>query len=90
MANVPDEVSLPASGTKGCSAADVPEVPKAQGLTPSVCSADLFYELSEALRILGAKSDLLGTIGSVGETISDTEAAECLRAWNRANRHRKS
>lgn len=34
-ANVPDEVSLPASGTQACSAGDVPEVPKAQGLTPS-------------------------------------------------------
>ena len=68
----------------------MPEVPQAQGLTPSVCSADFFEELGEALRILGAKSDLLGTIGSVGETISDEEAVECLRAWNRANRHRKS
>jgi hypothetical protein len=36
--NVPDEVSLPASGTKACSAGDVPEVPQAQGLAPSVCS----------------------------------------------------
>jgi hypothetical protein len=39
FANVPDEVSLLASGTKACSAGDVPEVPQAQGLTPSVCSA---------------------------------------------------
>jgi len=89
-ANVPDELSLLASGTKACSAGDVPEVPKGQGLAPSACSADFFEELSEALRILGAKSDLLGTIGSVGETISDEEAVECLRAWNRTNRHRKS
>ena len=39
LANVPDEVSLPASGTKACSAGDVPEVPQAQGLAPSVCWA---------------------------------------------------
>jgi hypothetical protein len=38
-ANVPDEVSLLASGTKACSAGDVPEVPQAQGLTPSARSA---------------------------------------------------
>lgn len=37
--NVPDEVSLLASGTKACSAGDVPEVPKGQGLAPSACSA---------------------------------------------------
>jgi hypothetical protein len=35
LPNVPDEVSLLASGTKACSAGDVPEVPKGQGLTPS-------------------------------------------------------
>jgi len=37
-ANVPDEVSMPASGTKACSAGGVPEVPKGQGLAPSACS----------------------------------------------------
>ena len=36
--NVPDEVSLLASGTKACSAGDVPEVPQAQELAPSACS----------------------------------------------------
>jgi hypothetical protein len=35
FSNVRDEVSLLASGTKACSAGDVPEVPQAQGLAPS-------------------------------------------------------
>jgi len=35
LANVRDEVSLLASGTKACSAGDVPEVPQAQGLAQS-------------------------------------------------------
>ena len=39
LPNVPDEVSLPASGTQACSAGDVPEVPQAQGLAPSARSA---------------------------------------------------
>jgi len=39
--NVPDELSLLASGTKACSAGDVPEVPQAQGLAPSARSAFL-------------------------------------------------
>lgn len=43
-ANVPDEVSLLASGTQACSAGDVPEVPKGQGLAPSACSAFSFTE----------------------------------------------
>jgi hypothetical protein len=66
---------------------DIENTESAAGADSSLspCSADFFEELSEALRILGAKSDLLGTIGSVGETISDKEAVECLRAWNRAN-----
>ena len=38
LSNVPDEVSLPASGTKAGPAGDVPEVAKPQGLAPSACS----------------------------------------------------
>jgi len=41
LSNVPDELSLLASGTKACSAGDVPEVPQAQGLAPSARSAFL-------------------------------------------------
>ena len=40
-ANVPDQVSLLAFGTKACSAGDVPKVPKGQGLAASARSA--FY-----------------------------------------------
>jgi len=52
-ANVPDEVSLLASGTKACSAGDVPEVPQAQGLAQSACSAysSLIRSLSHTLMI---------------------------------------
>ena len=49
FANVRDEVSLLASGTKACSAGDVPEVPKAQGLTPSACSAYSFVVKGDTL-----------------------------------------
>ena len=37
LANVPDHLLPPAFGTKGCSAADVPKVPKAWELSASVC-----------------------------------------------------
>jgi hypothetical protein len=36
--NVPDHLPPLAFGTKGCSAADVPKVPKAWWLSASVCS----------------------------------------------------
>ena len=39
VSNVPGQVSLLASGTKAYSAGDVPEVPKAQGLTAPARSA---------------------------------------------------
>ena len=35
LPNVPDEVSLLASGAEGAQAASVTEVPQAQGLAPS-------------------------------------------------------
>ena len=38
LANVQDELSQLASGTKACSAGDVPEVAKPLGLAPSSCS----------------------------------------------------
>ena len=41
LANVPGQVSLLASGTQACSAGDVPEVPKAQGLAAPARSAIL-------------------------------------------------
>ena len=37
-ANVPDDLLPLAFGTKGCSAADVPKVPKAWELSASACS----------------------------------------------------
>jgi len=38
LPNVPDHLPPLAFGTKGCSAADVPKVPKAWWLSASVCS----------------------------------------------------
>lgn len=38
MANVPSDLSLPASGIQGCSAGDVPNVPKAWESGASVCA----------------------------------------------------
>jgi hypothetical protein len=40
--NVPGQVSLLASGIRGCSAAEMPEVPQAQGLAAPARSAVLF------------------------------------------------
>ena len=39
-------------------------------------------ELYEAIRKLGAKSDLLGIVGSYGDTLPDDEVLHALRRWN--------
>jgi hypothetical protein len=39
-------------------------------------------EIYKALEKLGAKSDLLGIIGSWGDTYTDEEVLEKLNKWN--------
>ena len=45
--------------------------------------AAIAAELVEALRKLGAKSDLLGLVGSYGDSKSDERVLEALRRWNK-------
>lgn len=45
--------------------------------------AAIAAELVEALRKLGAKSDLLGLVGSYGDSQSDERVLEALRRWNK-------
>lgn len=44
--------------------------------------AAIAIELYQAARSLGAKSDLLGIIGSFGDTLDDDEVLRQLRRWN--------
>jgi hypothetical protein len=41
-------------------------------------------ELVEAIRKLGGKSDLLGIVGSYGDTLPDDSVLDALRRWNAA------
>lgn len=44
--------------------------------------AEIVGELYEALRKVGAKSDLLTIVGSWGDTQDDQWVLEALRKWN--------
>ena len=50
LANVPSDLSLLASGIRACSADEMPEVPKGQGLAPSVYSDSWIQEVSATER----------------------------------------
>jgi hypothetical protein len=43
---------------------------------------EIVSELYRALVLLGAKSDLLGTVGSWGDSLPEAEVLSSLRAWN--------
>lgn len=45
-------------------------------------NTEIVSELYRALVLLGAQSDLLGTVGSWGDSIPETEVLSGLRAWN--------
>ncbi len=45
----------------------------------------IYDEIIKAIMNLGAKSDLLCTLGSYGDTLSDGEVLDQLRSWNRAH-----
>jgi hypothetical protein len=42
----------------------------------------IVQELYRALVLLGSDSDLLGTVGSWGDSLPETEVLAGLRAWN--------
>ncbi len=42
----------------------------------------IMVEAYKAMEKLGAKSDLLGTMGSFGDTLSDEEVLDFLKMWN--------
>jgi hypothetical protein len=46
----------------------------------------LTWEMHQAFKTLGAKSDLLGTVASIRDTIDDQTALECLKEWNRRSK----
>lgn len=52
----------------------------------STIEYEIMYEISKAIEILGGKSDILSTIGSYGDTLSDKMVLLCLRQWNEANK----
>jgi metal-responsive CopG/Arc/MetJ family transcriptional regulator len=49
-------------------------------------SADTVVQIYKAFEILGAKSDLLGIIGSIGDTQTDKEIVFRLKVWIEQNR----
>jgi hypothetical protein len=46
---------------------------------------DIAAELYAAVQKLGGKSDLLGIIGSYGDTLTDRQVLDRLKRWNAAN-----
>jgi hypothetical protein len=45
-------------------------------------STEIVSELYRTLVLLGAGSDLLGTVGSWGDSLSDQDVLDNLKAWN--------
>ncbi len=45
---------------------------------------EIVQELYRTLVLMGADSGLLGTVGSWGDSLSDDDVLENLRAWNSA------
>jgi hypothetical protein len=45
-------------------------------------NTEIVSELYRTLVLLGAGSDLLGTIGSWGDSLSDQDVLDNLKAWN--------
>jgi hypothetical protein len=46
--------------------------------------SEIVSEIYRTLVLLGAGSDLLGTIGSWGDSLSDADVLDNLKAWNSA------
>jgi hypothetical protein len=50
----------------------------------------IMNEISKALSLLGAKSDLLGTVGSWKDCLPDEDVLAGLKAWNEWKRNELS
>ena len=50
--------------------------------------AEIVSELCTTIRMLGGKSDILATVGSWGDTLTDDEVLTHLREWNRCESHK--
>lgn len=53
-------------------------------MQPSQPNPEIVSELYRTLVLLGAGSDLLGTVGSWGDSLSDADVLSNLKAWNSA------
>ena len=51
-------------------------------------TGQITQELYKALERLGAKSDLLGIVGSWGDSLPDQDVLQMIRAWNEATTKR--
>lgn len=43
---------------------------------------EILYEITKSISLLGAKSDLIGTLASWGDTQTDEETLNNLKSWN--------
>jgi hypothetical protein len=61
-----------------------------RGCCDSSCSPSLLDAIYRAFDALGAPSDLLGTIGSIGETMKEKECILLIEAWIESKKCNKS
>lgn len=47
---------------------------------------EIIDEISRSISLLGGQSDILGTIGSWKDTLSDEDVLSCLKSWNKAKK----
>lgn len=47
---------------------------------------EIISEINKSLILLGAKSDLIGTISSWKDTLSDEQVLASLKSWNQATK----
>ena len=43
---------------------------------------EIIQEISKSIALLGGKSDIIGTINSWGDSISDNDTLDCIKSWN--------
>ena len=62
------------------------------GAHPDLVSKARNYDTEELLTVirnLGGKSDILGIVGSYGDTLEDDDVLHALRVWNEAQEREK-
>jgi hypothetical protein len=55
---------------------------KAQGGSMSTVNSEVVSEIYKAMEKLGAGSDLLGIVGSWGDSLPEPQVLSMLRSWN--------